>query len=109
MKKLLVLVLVVAAGYFAYQKFVAGEGSEELQSVRELAGEFSQIKQQMTQAERAAGATGMDMTSDADSAMNAARSLLERLQELKEGLTEEKALQKAEELEQEIRAFINRE
>ena len=30
MKKLLVLMVIVAAGYFAYQKFVAGEGSDEV-------------------------------------------------------------------------------
>ncbi len=109
MKKLLVLMVIVAAGYFAYQKFVAGEGSDEVRQVRALADEFSAVKQRMTQAERAAGATGMDMTSDADGAMGAAQSLLERLQELKEGLTEEKALQKADELERELRAFVNRE
>lgn len=109
MKQFVVLVLIVAAGYFAYQKFVAGEGSEEVKQVQALAGEFADIKQQMAQAERAAGATGMDMTGDADSAMGGAEALLKKLQELKEGLAEEKALQKAEELEGEIQAFLNRE
>jgi hypothetical protein len=109
MKQVLVLILGVAVGYFAYQKFVAGEGSEEVKSVQALAGEFADIKQQMAQAERAAGATGMDMTSDADSAMGMAELLLKKLQELKESLSEEKALQEAEELEREIKAFLNRE
>lgn len=109
MKKLLVLILVVAVGYFAYQKFVAGEQSEEMKGVQALHDDFSAVKQQMTQAERAAGATGMDMTSDADSAMGAAESLLKKLQRLRESLSEEKALQKADELEQEIQAFLNRE
>ena len=109
MKQLLVLILVVAAGYFAYQKFVVGEQSEEVKQVQALADELSAVKQQMAQAERAAGATGMDMTGDADSAMGAAEVLLKKLQELKESLSEEKALQEAEELEREIRAFLNRE
>jgi hypothetical protein len=109
MKQFLVLILIVAVGYFAYQKFVAGEGSEEVKSVQALADEFSAVKQQLAQAERSAGATGMDMTGDADSAMGAAEALLKRLQEMKESLAEEKALQEAEELEREIQAFLNRE
>lgn len=109
MKQLMVLILVVAVGYFAYQKFVVGEQSEEVKQVQALADEFSAVKQQMAQAERAAGATGMDMTSDADSAMGAAEALLKKLRELKESLAEDKALQEAEELDQQIRAFLNRE
>lgn len=109
MKKILVLIIIAAAGYFAYQKFVVGEQSEELGQVRALAGDFAAIKQQLAQAERSAGATGMDTTSEANSAMGAAEALLKKLLELKESLAEEKALQEAEELERQIRAFLNRE
>jgi len=109
MKKLFVLILVVAAGYFAYQKFVTGESSGEQKQVQVLTDEFAAIKQQMTQAERAAGVSGMDMTSDAGSSMAAAEAILEKLQELKGRLTEEKALAKTAELEREIRAFLHRE
>jgi hypothetical protein len=109
MKKLVVLILVVAAGYFAYQKFVVGGQSEEMKEVQALSDDFSAIKQQMAQAERSAGATGIDMTSEVDSAMGAAEALLKKVQELKERLSEEKALQEADELELQIRAFLNRE
>ncbi len=109
MRKLLVLIVIVAAVYFAYQKFVVGESSEELKQVQALADDFSAIKQQMTQAERAAGVSGMDMTSEANNAMAAAEALHNKLQELMGGLTEEKALAKAEELEAEIKAFRGRE
>jgi hypothetical protein len=109
MKKLIILILVAAAGYFAYQKFVAGEQGGEMNQVRALEDEFSAIKQQMAQAERAAGVSGMDMTSEADSAMGAAEELLKKVQELKESLAEENALQKAEELESQLRAFLKRE
>jgi hypothetical protein len=109
MKKLIILILIAAAGYFVYQKFVAGEQGEEMKQVRVLEDEFSAIKQQMAQAERAAGVSGMDMTSEAGSAMGAAAALLKRVQGLKESLAEENALQKAEELEQQIGAFLNRE
>jgi hypothetical protein len=109
MKKLIILILVVAAGYFAYQKFVVGGQSEEMKGVQALAADFSAIKQQMTQAERSAGATGMDMTGEANNAMGAAEALLNKLQELKEGLAEAEALAKAEELESDIRNFLKRE
>jgi roadblock/LC7 domain-containing protein len=108
MKKLIILILVVAAGYFAYQKFVVGESSEELKQVQALADEFTAARQQMAQAERAAGVSGMDMTSDAGAVMSGVNALLVKLQKLKEGLTEEKALQKADELEIELKAFLER-
>ncbi|MCU0237348.1 MAG: hypothetical protein MUC72_09730 [Acidobacteria bacterium] len=109
MKKILVLIIIAAAGYFAYQNFIVGKQSEETGQVRALAGDFAAIKQQLAQAERSAGATGMDTTSEANSAMGAAEALLKTLQELQGGLGEEEALQEAEELEAEIRAFLNRE
>ena len=107
MKKLIILILVVAAGYFAYQKFV-GNVSDEQKQVQTLSAEFAAIKQQMTQAERAAGVSGMDMTSDAGSSMAAAESVLKRLRELMENLTDEKALKNAAELEGEMRTFLDR-
>jgi hypothetical protein len=109
MKKILVLIIIVAAGYFAYQNFIVGKQSEEMKQVRTLEDEFSAIKQQMAQAERAAGVSGMDMTSEAGSAMGAAEALLKKVQELKENLAEEDPLQKAEELEAQLQAFLKRE
>ncbi len=108
MKKLLVLILVLTAGYFAYQKFVVGEKSEEMKQVQALADQFSSLKQQMTQAERSAGVSGMDMTSDVDGSLRAAEVLLEKLQEAKGSLKEEKSLAMAAELEAEMQAFLNR-
>jgi len=108
MKKLIVLILVLAAGYFAYQKFVVRSLSEEQKQVQALADDFAAAKQQMAQAERSAGATGMDMTSDVDTTMGAAETLLKKLRELRENLKEEKALEMANELEAELQAFLNR-
>jgi hypothetical protein len=108
MKKLLVLILVVAAGYMAYQKFVVGSLSDEQKQVRALADEFSAAKQQMAQAERSAGLSGMDTTGDVDSVNGMVEALLAKLQETKEGLSEEKALADAGKLETEMRAFLER-
>ena len=108
MKKLLILLLVLAAGYFAYQKFVVGSLSDEQKQVQALADEFSAAKQRLVQAERSAGATGMDTTGDVDGVQNAVGTLLERLKTLKDGLTGEKAMEMADKLAAEMRAFLDR-
>jgi|WetSurMetagenome_2_1015567.scaffolds.fasta_scaffold758440_1 hypothetical protein len=108
MKKLLVLILVVAAGYMVYQKFVVGSLSDEQKLVQALAAEFSAARQQMAQAERSAGVSGMDTTGDIDSVNGMVEALLAKLQEAKEGLTEAKAQEAAGKLEIEMRAFLDR-
>ena len=108
MKKLVILILIAGAGYFAYQKFVVNNLSEEQKQVQAIADEFSAAKQQMAQAERMAGASGVDTTSDIDSGLQAARSLLEKLQALQEKLTEDKAFEMADKLAAELNAFLAR-
>ena len=108
MKKLLVLILVIAAGYFAYQKFIAGGASDEQKQVQALADEFSAAKQRLVQAERSSAVSGMDTTGDVDGVMNAVDSLREKLRTLKERLTEEKAMETANKLEEEMGAFLDR-
>jgi len=108
MKKLLVLILVLAAGYFAYQKFVVGSLSDEQKQVQVLTDEFSAAKQRLVQAERSAGVSGMDNTGDVDGVMHAVDSLLEKLQTVREGLTEEKAVEMADKLAEEMKAFLGR-
>ena len=108
MKKLLVLILVLAAAYFAYQKFVVGTMSDEQKQVQVLADGFAAAKQQMTQAGRSAGLSGMDTTADVDSVMGGVEALLGKLQTLRERLTEEKAVETADKLAEEMRAFLDR-
>jgi mannose/cellobiose epimerase-like protein (N-acyl-D-glucosamine 2-epimerase family) len=105
MKKLIVLILVLAAGYFAYQKFIVGSLSDEQKQVQVLADGFAAAKQQMVQAERSAG---MDTTGDVDGVMHAVDTFLEKLQTVREGLTEEKAIEMADKLAEEMRAFLNK-
>lgn len=108
MKKLVILILIAAAGYFAYQKFVVNNLSEEQKQVQAIADEFSTVKQQMAQAGRTAGVSGIDTTSDIDSGLQAARLLLEKLQALQEKLTEDKAFEMADKLALELNAFLAR-
>jgi ABC-type Na+ efflux pump permease subunit len=108
MKKLFVLIVLLVVGYLAYQKFVVNAMSDEQKQVQAIADEFSAVKQQMAQAERTAGATGVDTTSDIDSGMQAAGAMLEKLQALQEKLTEDKAVAMAEKLAGELSAFLSR-
>ncbi|HSQ35506.1 MAG TPA: hypothetical protein VLQ89_05895 [Candidatus Binatia bacterium] len=108
MKKIVILLLLVGAGYFAYQEFVVKGQSEEQQQVQALVDEFQAVRQRMGQAERAASVGGVDTTSDADDAMYAAGKLLEKLQVLQEKLTEEKAIAMADDLAATLNAFLAR-
>ncbi|MBN2400115.1 MAG: hypothetical protein JXI33_07220 [Candidatus Aminicenantes bacterium] len=108
MKKLLILLLALLAAYFAYQKFVVNNLSEEQQQVQAIADEFQTAKQRMGQAERTAAVAGLDTTSDADDIMHIAASLLEKLEALQEKLTEEKAMDMAEKLSTELKAYLAR-
>jgi len=108
MKKLLILILLVGGGYLAYQKFVAGSMSAEEKQVQAIADEFAAARQQMAQAERASGVTGMDMTSDVAGVARVAQVLLDKLLELKPKLSEDKAREKAVALESELRGFVER-
>jgi len=108
MKKLLILILVLAAGYFAYQKFVVNGMSDEQKQVQTLADEFQTARQRLSQAERSAAVGGLDTTSDADDAMHTVGLLQEKLQALSEKLSEEKAIALAEKLARELRSFLER-
>jgi hypothetical protein len=107
-KKIIVLILIAVAAYFAYQEFVVKGQSDELRQVQALADEFQALRQRMGQAERAAAAGGVDTTSDADDAMHAAGKLLEKLQALREELTEDQAVEMADDLGEKLESFLAR-
>lgn len=106
MKKLIVFALIVVAGYFAYQYFSGGSLSGEQKQVQALADEFLTARQRLSQAERSAAVGGLDTTGDADDALRTVGLLKDKLQVLKEKLSEEKAIAMAEKLAQELQAFL---
>jgi hypothetical protein len=108
MKKLFVLIVIVAAGYFAYQKFVVNGVSEEQKQVQALADDFDAAKQRFAQAERSAGVSGMDTTGDIDGVIHAVDVLLGKLQTLQEKLSDDKAIAMAAQLAGELSAFLAR-
>ncbi len=108
MKKLIVFVLIVVAGYYAYNYFSGGNLSDEQKQVQALADEFLAAKQRLSQAEHGAAVGGLDTTSDADDVMHEVGLLQEKLQALQEKLTEDKAIAMAEKLAGEVNAFLAR-
>ena len=108
MKKLIVLLLIVVAGYYAYQHFSGGNLSDEQKQVQALADEFLAARQRLGQAERAAAVGGLDTTSDADDVLHEVGVVQEKLQALNEKLSEEKAIAMAEKLGRELQSFIDR-
>jgi len=107
-KKIIVLILIAVAAYFAYQEFIVKGQSDEVQQVQAIADDFRVARQKMGQAERAASVGGVDTTSDADDAMQAAGKLLEKLKALQEDLTEDKAIEMADNLAADLNAFLAR-
>jgi hypothetical protein len=106
MKKLIIFVLLVGVGYFAYQQFLVKNVSEEQKQVQAIADEFQTARQRLGQAERSAAVGGVDTTSDVDDAMAAVRALKEKLQTLNEKLGEEKAIAMAGKLAGEMQSFL---
>jgi len=107
MKKLLVLIVLLAAGYFAYQYFSGGNLSAEQKQVQALVDDFANAKQRLTQAERSAGLSGVDTTSSAEEAIRIVAQLKEKLQALQETLTEDKAIEMADKLQEDMQAFLS--
>jgi len=108
MKKLIVLIVLAVAGYFAYTRFVKVEGTAEEQRVAELEQEFANAEKSLNQAGRAAGLGGVDTTHDAAAAVSQAGDIKRRLDELLPTLKEEGSQQKARELRTKLDQFLER-
>ncbi len=106
MKKLLLLVLVVAGGIVGYSYFlnVHPASADELVLV-DLEHQFDSANQSMMQASRSAGVAGLDSTADVEAARIKVRHLESELQQLKPRLASDASRQRADRLEQKIRAF----
>ncbi|NIM91450.1 MAG: hypothetical protein GTO17_10940 [Candidatus Aminicenantes bacterium] len=107
MKAFIIILILAVVGFVAYTQFFAPL-SEEEKEVKELEKRFSLATRMYLGAERLAGGTGLDTTSDVEEAirsMNKTRSELVRLQER---LQEEAAIERAEKLEARMKEFYKR-
>ena len=106
MKKLLLLLLVVAGGIVGYSYFLnVPPASADERVLTDLEHQFDSANQSMMQANRAAGVSGMDSTADIEAARTKVRRLEGELQELKPRLASAASRQRADRLEEKIRAF----
>jgi len=106
MKKLIFLLVVVAAGYLVYTNFFQISAEEKL--VRSLEKEFQSAIQNYIAANRQAAEPGLVVISDPEKAENQVKEVRKKLQELKPTLTEEKAVARAQELESKIQNFCQK-
>jgi hypothetical protein len=115
MKKLVIAVVVIVVGLLAYNYATTGElklvpsfsVSEEEQGVQDLQDRFDAAKKQYAQAHRGAAVAGIDTTAEADAARNNVKKINRELKKLREGLTEERAIRKADALAGSVQAFVS--
>ncbi|MGQ9802185.1 MAG: hypothetical protein ACUVRL_11065 [Candidatus Saccharicenans sp.] len=106
MKKLIFLVVLVVAGYLAYTNFFQTSAEEKL--VRSLEKEFQTATQNYITANRQAAEPGLVIISDPEKAENQVKEVRKKLKELIPTLTEEKAIARAQELENSIQTFCQK-
>ncbi len=104
MKALIVILILAAAGYLAYTYLYVPLTDEE-KLVHNLEKRFDEASRSLLGAERAAGATGLDTTDDAELAIRRVRRIENELKNLKPTLKDESSKQKADELLAKIQNF----
>ncbi|MEN8153847.1 MAG: hypothetical protein ABFR75_07465 [Acidobacteriota bacterium] len=105
MKNLLVLAVIVLAGFFAYNYFQTPLTEEE-QKLNELKDEFKEAVSLTKQAGRSAAVGGIDSTSSFETGVERAKEIKDKLDEFIEEIEDEKVLGKAQELADRITEFI---
>jgi len=114
MKKLLVLIAVVAVGLVVYNYATTGTlalvppslaMSQDERAVADLEERFEDARRQFSQAGRGAGLTGMDTTGDAEGALRSVQQISNDLRELQKRLPAGPAKQKAETLAASIQDY----
>ncbi|MFA9453379.1 MAG: hypothetical protein ACERK6_05620 [Candidatus Aminicenantaceae bacterium] len=104
MKALIVILILAAAGYLAYTYLYVPMTDEE-KIIHDLEKRFDEASRSLLGAERMAGSTGMDTTSDAELAIRRVQRLENELKNLKPTLKDESSKLKAAELEKKIQNF----
>ena len=107
MRALIVLLILAAAGYLAYTHLYVPMTDEE-KIISDLEKRFDESSRALLNAERMAGSTGLDTTSDADLAVRRVKRVENELLNVKTTLKEENSLRRVEELEARIREFYRK-
>jgi hypothetical protein len=106
-KALLVLLLIAGAAFFIYKQTNRTD-SEELAMVASVQDRYVVVVGKFTSASGRAGLIGMDTTFDSETAVTQILKLRAELAKLRETLTEEKAIGKADALAEKIEYFCKK-
>jgi hypothetical protein len=106
-KTLLVLVLIAGAAFFIYKQTNRTD-SEEMAKVDSIRERYVIVVNKFTSAVGRSGAIGMDTTLDAETASVQVLKLRAELARLRQTLTEERAIGKADELAEKIEYFCKK-
>jgi predicted negative regulator of RcsB-dependent stress response len=113
MTRIVVLIIIAVAGFIAYNYFTTGEMalspsstlSAEEQEVKSLADSFNEAQREVRQAERTGAVSGVGNLGAVEDAINEIDRIQNDLATLKSRLESGSAMEEAERLEGEIKAF----
>jgi hypothetical protein len=106
-KTLLVLLLIAGAAFFIYKQTNRTD-SEELAMVDSIRDRYAVVVNKFLSAAGRAGAIGMDTTYDSETAVTQVLKLRAELAKLRETLTEDRAIGKADALAEKIEYFCKK-
>jgi hypothetical protein len=106
MKNTILLIVIIFVGVYVFYQFQEDLSPQEGE-VKQLEERFEAAQKQMAQAERTASAGGIDTTSSAGIAVEKVEKIAEELEILVDRLTEEPAIQRAEELQNQIKRWLD--
>jgi hypothetical protein len=107
MKRLAWLLILGILAYLGYRHFIQTTSSEVAQ-VRSLEREFRRATDRYISSMRQAGEPGIVILADPETAERMVKDVRPKLQELMKTLTEEKAIARARELQNEVLTFFER-
>lgn len=106
MKRVLIVVLVAAAGFIVWNNFIAPRSAQASESrLAELERQLDAARSQMLQAGRTAGMSGMDTTADVEAAANEVERIEGSLKMVMKDLATPAARDRAAKLQSRIEDF----
>lgn len=107
MRKLIILIIILVLGYFAFDLYMKSN-TPEIKIVRTLEKEFHRAVDKYITAMRQVAEPGLVVISEPERAENQIKEVRAKLQEIMATLTEEKAMERARKLEAEIKIFCEK-
>ncbi len=113
-KKVILFIILIVIAFFVYNYFRTGQftlfpvSSEADRVLKSLKEDFRNAEKSIAQAERSAGVSGLDTTSDVEAALSSIRRIERELEELDRNADSDEMKAKIQELKDEIGLFKKR-